>query len=231
MKINNQLLSIPPYISTAWENVASLHVESRHGKLLLMLSLINGQVIEVPGLHPGIIKTIFAAHARFVETDLQRQRNPTVSAEQVFTFGFPLQDNGGGLPSSPPMLQHNPELADSPDLPSGLLSKIAELAQNLGLKASSFIPEPEPHCNCTHCQIAKAMHSGLNAESPAEEEEIVTDEDLKFRTWDIHQAGEKLYTVSNPLDTQEHYNVYLGEPVGCTCGNPHCEHIRAVLSS
>lgn len=229
MKINNQLLSIPPYVSTAWENVASLHVESRTGKLLLILSLTNGQVIEVPGLHPGIIKAVFSAHARFVETDQQTRSHPMVSAEQVFTFGFPLQENGA-LSSPPPILQHNPELADSPDLPPSLLSKIAELAKNLGLKASAFIPEPEPHCNCTHCQIAKAMHTGLNAESPAEEE-IVTDEELKFRTWDINQAGDKLYTVSNPLDTAEHYNVYLGEPVGCTCGNPHCEHIRAVLSS
>ena len=227
MKINNQVLSIPPYISTAWENVASLHVESRSGKLLLMLSLINGQIIEVPGLHPGLIKAVFAAHANFVEVDHQKRSNPTVSAEQVFTFGFPLQPTS--FETATPTLEHNPQLADTPDLPPSFLKKIAELSRKLGFKTSSFI-EPEPHCNCMHCQIAKAMQSGLHEET-VNEEEIVTDEDLKFRTWDILQAGDKLYTVSNPEDTQEKYNVYLGEPVGCTCGNPHCEHIRAVLSS
>jgi hypothetical protein len=228
MKINNQVLSIPPYISTAWENVASLHVESHNGKLLLMLSLINGQLIEVPGLHPGLIKAIFAAHANFLEVDHQKRSTPSVSAEQIFTFGFPFGQPG--LEMNAPTLEHNPQLADTPDLPPSLLKKIAELSSKLGMKTSTFIPEPEPHCNCMHCQIAKAMQNGLNEELESEEE-IVSDEDLKFRIWDIQQAGDNLYTVSNPEDAQEKYNVYLGEPVGCTCGNPHCEHIRAVLSS
>lgn len=228
MKINNQVLSIPPYISTAWENVASLHVESRNGKLLLILSLINGQLIEVPGLHPGLIKTIFAAHANFVEVDHQKREHPTVPAEQIFTFGFPIGQ--AGLEMNAPTLEHNPQLADSPDLPSSLLKKISELSRKLGMKASSFMPEPEPHCNCMHCQIAKAMQNGLNEELMSEEE-IVSDEDLKFRTWDIHQAGDRLYKVSNPEEPEESYNVFLGEPLGCTCGNLHCEHIKAVLSS
>ena len=68
-------------------------------------------------------------------------------------------------------------------------------------------------------------------ENKEREEEIVSDEDLKFKTWDIVQTGEKLYDVTNPLDTKEQYHVYLGEPVGCTCGEQYCEHIRAVLSS
>ncbi|MGH2612567.1 MAG: hypothetical protein ACRDFB_05905, partial [Rhabdochlamydiaceae bacterium] len=62
-------------------------------------------------------------------------------------------------------------------------------------------------------------------------EEEVSDEDLKFRTWDIKQENDKLYSVTNPLDKKEHYNVFLGKPLGCTCGNKNCEHIQAVLKS
>jgi hypothetical protein len=78
-----------------------------------------------------------------------------------------------------------------------------------------------------HCQIAKALHGEL----PEEQEEEVTDEDLKFRLWDIDQTGDKLYVVTNPLDSKEYYNVFLGDPIGCTCGEKNCEHIRAVLNS
>jgi hypothetical protein len=35
----------------------------------------------------------------------------------------------------------------------------------------------------------------------------------------------------NPLDHKEHYNVFLGDPIGCSCGNNNCEHIQAVLKS
>jgi hypothetical protein len=68
-------------------------------------------------------------------------------------------------------------------------------------------------------------------EAPLEEIEEVSDEDLKFRDWEIKQTAEQLYTVTNPLDANEHYNVFLGSPLGCTCGDKNCEHIRAVLTS
>jgi hypothetical protein len=62
-------------------------------------------------------------------------------------------------------------------------------------------------------------------------EEEVSPHELKFREWDIQQAGDKLYNVSNPFDKGEQYQVYLGNPVGCTCGKSKCEHIVAVLNS
>ena len=132
------------------------------------------------------------------------------------------------------LLQHNPEQANSPDLPPDILEKIAHLSKTLGIEDPNTVPKPEPHCNCMHCQIARAMQTGLNGELPEtkeEQEEIVSDEDLKFKTWDVAQTGEKLYSVTNPLDAKEHYNVYLGDPIGCTCGENHCEHIRAVLNT
>ena len=126
-------------------------------------------------------------------------------------------------------MQHNSAQGDAPDLPAELIQKIAGIAQIMAGGDLKNFPKPEPHCNCMHCQVARAIHNGEKEDEA--DEETVSDEDLQFRTWDISQSGEKLFTVTNPLDSDEHYNVFLGSPVGCTCGESHCEHIRAVLSS
>jgi|SRR5579862_316836 len=234
MRINQKILSIPPYISTTWKNVSSLHVESRHSTLVLVILLATGTRIEIPGMDPGIIKAIFAAHASFVEVESSAQRHSKsdVSKDPFLSFGLPIKsDLLEAFDSLGPLLQHNAERSQDPDLPKGLLQKVASLAKTLGLKDSDLIPQSEPHCNCMHCQIAKALKQGMEEITEGEEEVIITEEDLRFRTWDISKTGDKLYSVSNPLDTQEQFSVYLGDPVGCTCGNPHCEHIRAVLNS
>ncbi|HEY5259597.1 MAG TPA: hypothetical protein VIJ46_03040, partial [Rhabdochlamydiaceae bacterium] len=97
------------------------------------------------------------------------------------------------------------------------------------IEDTSLLPNPEPNCNCMHCQVAKAFHQEVGPTIDIDEE--VSSDDLKFRTWDINQTTDKLYLVTNPLDAKEQYNVFLGDPMGCTCGDNHCEHIRAVLSS
>lgn len=235
MRINPKILSIPPYISTTWKNVSSLHVEARHSSLVLVIILQSGTRIEIPGMDPGIIKAIFAAHAGFIELESNTGARPSkigASHDAVFSFGTSIKpDFLSAFENFGPLLQHNPDRSDDPDLPLELLEKISGLSRTLGLRDPALIPEPEQHCNCMHCQIAKALRHGLVEDQKEAEEEIVTDEDLKFRTWDILKTGDKLYSVSNPLDTHEQYSVYLGEPVGCTCGGPHCEHIRAVLNS
>ena len=125
-------------------------------------------------------------------------------------------------------MQHNPAQADSPPMPKELLEKITGIAKVLGLEDPSQLPKPEPHCNCPFCQIARSFHGG---EAEVKMEEEVSAIDLQFRTWDIKQTAEKLYTLTNPLDEKEYYNVFLGDPLGCTCGQKNCEHIRAVLNS
>jgi hypothetical protein len=233
MRINQKILSIPPYISTTWKNVGSLHVEAHHSSLVLVVLLLSGTRIEIPGMDPGIIKAIFAAHASYIELEAgTRPSKIATPQDQVFSMGIPLKsDFLSTFDNLGPLLQHNPERSEDPDLPEELIQKISMLSKTLGLRDSALVPEPEPNCNCMHCQISKALRAGLIEEPIQEEEEIVTDEDLKFRTWDINKTGDKLYSVSNPLDSHEQYSVYLGDPVGCTCGNPHCEHVRAVLNS
>lgn len=242
MKINPKILSIPPYISTSWKNIASLHVENHHPMLVLVITLLSGARIEVPHLEPSMLESIFAAHASFMEQDERSTQPKTpprtplnfpIGQEQVLSLGLPLKGGLAGIEHLGSLLQHNPEQADSPDLPSDVLEKIAALSKTLGIEDPNAVPKPEPHCNCMHCQIAKALQTGLNdsGQENNEQEEVVSDADLQFKTWDIAQTGEKLYQVTNPLDAKEQYNVFLGEPIGCTCGQNQCEHIRAVLSS
>lgn len=218
MKINNKILSLPPYISTAWKNVVSLQVESHQGLWGLTVELSSGNRIFIPNLDRPSIDRIFACHASYLEEQEAALQRPS-------TFALPLPMNLPGIESLTGMLQHNPAQAETPPLPAELLEKVSSLAKSMGVEEGALLPKAEPHCNCPHCQVMRAV-SG-----EAIEEEVVSDDDLKFRSWDIEQSADKLYTVTNPLDEKEHYNVFLGEPVGCTCGNKNCEHIQAVLKS
>jgi len=225
MKINKEVLHLPPHISTSWNNISSIFSK---GTLLIIL-LKNGLKIEITDLNPTVIKNIFDAHAEH----LVNKDKPKTS----ISFGLPL---AGGLPNSlltnPNMeslssvMQHDPNQKNAPDLPPDLLKKISTLAKIFTEETNSELPVPEQNCNCMHCQIAKAMQigAGKNIENLDEE---VSDEDLKFRVWDIKEEGNKLFSVTNPLDKNEHYNVFLGSPIGCTCGKKNCEHIKAVLKS
>ncbi|HUD02305.1 MAG TPA: hypothetical protein VMR37_08240 [Rhabdochlamydiaceae bacterium] len=217
MKISDKILSLPPYISTAWKNIVSIHVENRPYGHVLLIELITGSKAEVPNLEPKIMEKVFAMHALVLEQEGAQNHVATQ------TFAFPLPFPIEGLTS---VLQHNPEQADTPPLPPEILEKIQSLKGVLPEDLSSM-QKAEPHCNCPYCQITRAM-TGVEATLAIAEEEVSA-ADLTFRNWDIKQAGDRLYSVTNPLDSKEHYNVFLGEPVGCTCGNRNCEHIQAVL--
>lgn len=230
MRINPRILSIPPYISTSWKNVASLHVVDH----ALVITLTNGSRLEVPNLEPPILQIIFTTHAKYMEQELAvRPMMPQLLSEQLFTLEFPLKFGDGRDPFGG-ALQHNPEQANLPNLPKELLNKISSLTKPLGISDPDALPQPEPHCNCPHCQILKSMHGAFEEAAidvQPQAEELVSAEDLTFRDWEIQQTADKLFLVTNPLDTKEHYSVFLGEPLGCTCGQKHCDHIRAVLKS
>lgn len=224
MRINHKILSIPPYISTSWSNVASLHVEMAMGAPLLIICLNSGERIEIPRLEIPIIEAIFHAHAKSLE-----QKESAVTSD--LNMSFPLRFAMGGLEGMGTLLQHNPQQNDSPPLPSEILNKIAFLCKTIAPEDANALPDAEPHCNCMHCQISRAIHNGIEgmkAEAIPEDEEV-SEKDLTFRTWDIRQESDKLFVVTNPLNAQEKYNVYLGDPVGCTCGEKTCDHIQAVL--
>lgn len=220
-KINNQILSIPPYISTSWQNVASLHVCKEETGTLLIISLLNNQSIRIPNLTETEIDYIFQIHREVLEKRSNSKEVPS-------NFGFPIKMGYEILDGSGAFLQHNIKQANAKDLPKEFLEKIANLAKIVDFdgNAENFM-KAEPHCNCPYCQIARA----LDGKTTEVQEEEVTREDLQFREWDIEQTSDKVYVVTNPFDKEEKYQIYLGKPIGCTCGNTRCDHIRAVLES
>lgn len=237
MKINHKILSIPPYISTSWKNVVFLHKNNE----TLIIGLFNGAKIQIPNLDIATMDAVFAAHEKYLEQEgnnlISNKNNnnlnlpPNIPGDASTIISFPfrigLDANMGNL------LQHNSEAANSPDLPKEVLEKIVALSNLVELENIDNFPKPEPHCNCMHCQIMRVIHKRNDPfhEENQKEEEVISLEDLRFREWDIQQAGDKLYLVSDPFNQEEHYNVFLGQPIGCTCGARNCEHIRAVLNT
>ncbi len=252
MKINRKMLSIPPHVSTSWNNVSSLHLKNTPQEKTLVITLSSGSVIEIPSLDEHTLTMIFEAHSSYIEngessdsneSEASPTQNPTVKnpftagLDNTLTLGFPFKmgdmDSMSGLTG---MMQHNQDQANSPNLPKEALEKITSITKALGLdKQLEQMPKAEPHCNCPYCQLARAMHGEAPQETSKETseflEEDVSDEDLSFREWDIKQVDAHLYDLTNPFDSSEHYQVFLGTPVGCTCGQKDCEHIKAVLKS
>jgi hypothetical protein len=218
MKITHTVLSIPPYLSTTWKSIFSLHVQGEGNAQVLIITLLNKTEIEIPHLSSQEIHSIFEAHARH-----SKEETPL---DGPFSFSIPIKGDGP-IDSLGMSMQHNPEQSDLPPMEPAVLKKITLIAQAFGLNNSSLLPPPEPLCNCVYCQVTRA----LSGEESPEELEEVTAEDLTFRNWDIAESAHHLYKVTNPLDPNEHYSVFLGEPIGCTCGSKNCEHIRAVLNT
>jgi hypothetical protein len=215
MNITDKILSIPPYISSSWKNIVSIHVEPRPFGHALIVELITNTRIEIPNLDRPFIEKIFASHAKAIE----EESKPRITAHPFSSLDLM------GMHS---VIQHDPQQKDTPPLPMDMLEKIAEMAKGL-LPIDFSLQQPEANCNCPYCQIMRAL-TEPSAEAVALEEEV-SDEDLKFRVWDIKQEDNKLYSVTNSSDNKEQYKVFLGTPIGCSCGSNHCKHIQAVLNN
>ncbi len=233
MRINSKILSIPPYISTTWDHVSGLFLDK--DTEFFHITLHNGTRVSIPNLENSVIEQAFKAHAEYIEQFEARVNG------SILKGAFPIASMGkspinlDNLGAFTGMMQHDPSQKEAPDLPKEILDRISHVAKALGLDQGGFdTPEGEPHCNCPFCQIANALH---RTQEEAEivnvplVEEVVPDTELKFREWDIKQVADKLYEVTNPFESSEHYQVYLGQPLGCTCGKNNCDHIIAVLNS
>lgn len=218
MKITSKLLSIPPYISASWSNIASLYVRKEESEIKLIVTLQDSTQIEIPHLAQGEVDAIFEAHAKFSELE----SHPSNLLDGDLNFGIPFKLDSSTLDSFNPTMQHNSQQSDLPPLPTEILSKIGSIIQALGVADVPVIEKAEPDCNCIYCQLARSFNTEI--------EEQVSATDLQFRDWEISQKETHLYHVVNPLDKNEYYDVFLGDPIGCTCGQKNCEHIRAVLN-
>ncbi len=247
MKITPKLLYIPPHITTTWNHVKAVYMKDS----ALIIALDEDKQVSIENLPTDTLNQIFSTYATYLESpppllpSVQPQ-NPQFmlnagpaaagAVRPIGRFNFDALDPSGMS------MQHNPEQADLPEFPPEVLSKIAAIAKIVAPEDTAVFPKPEPHCNCPHCQIARAIHQGVDTkpmidhpaathEQVVAEEEIVTPKDLQFQEWDIAQIGQNLYDVTSRLDVNDKFRVFLGEPVGCTCGKPGCDHILAVLKS
>jgi hypothetical protein len=232
MKINEKLLSIPPYLSTTWSRINTVH---RKGDKLV-ITLKDEELIYIPNLEQKEIDLIFEYHSAYLENQqhpnlplFKEEEEQKESASMHFAFG----SSKDGLNSM--MMEHNPDQKDAKDVPIEVLQKIQHIMQIVSPNNDITIPTPEVGCNCFHCQIARALHVTSNNSPDLLNENIeaeeVSIEELQFQDWRVMQTGDQLFTVINCLDDQENYKVYLGQPIGCTCGKEGCEHILAVLKS
>ncbi|MCE2982442.1 MAG: hypothetical protein LW832_02635 [Parachlamydia sp.] len=222
-KINEKIICIPPYLSASWLHIAILQAEGQ----TLIVHLSNGTRLEIKNLSQEILDQAFYYHSQFLEQENKKIPDHFLkeflhSNEPAIKMSFgPFNGLNGAM-------QHDPSQADSPDLPAELLKKIGGITKIFFKDEQSVFSHSESGCNCFHCQISRAVQG---VEAKIEEPEVVTEEDLQFPEWTITQAGSQLFTVSHRLEPHEKYNVFLGDPVGCTCGKQGCEHILAVLKS
>lgn len=222
MQITPKILNLPPYLSTTWDNIASLKTQIETDSYSLFVTLKSGESIKIPNLDQPTINAIFKAHAQHIEHPVEE----TPKFRLPFSFSLPLNKAEGPISSLGNSMHHNSEQSDLPDIPPEVLEKISMVAKAFGLDDASVLPSPQEGCNCVYCQFTRAfMEKPKNLGNEIE----ILEDDLRFRDWEIKQTADKLYAVTNPLDANEQYSVFLGEPLGCTCGEKNCEHIKAVL--
>lgn len=218
MQITPKMFNMAPYVSTAWTNISTLQALEVADGFELLLTLKNGQQIVIPNLSSNMVELIFAAHTKYSQGGPVEEKK--LLGDVPLNFIPPLQEGNIETLSA---AQHNPDQAELPPLPPAFLKKISALALSLGAEALQSMPKAVANCRCIYCQLMNSIFG--------EAEEEITEEDLRFRDWEIEQKGDKLYLVKNPIEDNEYYNVFLGQPIGCTCGNKNCEHIRAVLTN
>lgn len=237
MNINEKFFSFPPYLSTSWNQVSALSL-NKLGQITFHMS--SGDLIVLPLLSEEETDQIFKAHAQYLENQVLIEpvfKHPRFLPNPKERFeGNEIRFAFGTLEGLSSAMQHNPAQKNAPNLPKEMLVKISEVSKILAPTDPDQLPRAEPHCNCYHCQIARALSGAYAQDSDSfsgveEKEEEVELEELEFQQWEITQTGEKLFNVSNKLDQLESYSVHLGHPVGCTCGKQDCEHILAVLKS
>lgn len=249
MKINSKIISIPPYISAPWSHIAALQTVGS----TLIVTLLDGKMIEIPGLDEGTIHNIFEMHT--LSLDERSAMNLPLSPEVPLTPypphspHLPNFQNQGDIPvrfavgsideMGSSIFQHNPSLGKISEIPNEILEKIVAITKIVAPSEMHAFPKPEPHCNCVHCQVARAINRTTQkneepiyekAVDEAIQEDLVPDSELAFEEWEIHSIGNQTYSVIHKIDKKE-FRVYLGNPVGCTCGDSGCEHIIAVLKS
>ncbi len=253
VKVNHIMLSVPPYISTSWKYVEALYMKGA----TLVVTITGSESVNIPGIGTEFIEMIFTAHAEYLEQEaiprpflssgnemspfpglpfgLLGQGFPVSGSENAFQFGISSMDGLGNA------MQHNPAHANAPDLPLEILQKIGAIVKIVAPEEMQTGTIAEQDCNCPYCQITRVINGDSSDESEQLYSEIAAwsdsqqiqeskDPQKTLGPWQIQETGENQFLVIDTADQTE-FRVFLGNPVGCTCGKEGCEHIVAVLKS
>lgn len=177
------------------------------------------------------------------------------SVQTPFTMGQMDESSGDAMKI---FMEHDPSRSLGPLLPEAVLKRVSALAKMF--LPPDMIPLDASHenCRCPFCQIVRALsglpqpileegeekRKGLELrESPREKK---GKEDRKEPSagresehgkqkgdspWTIQQVGDQMYTVTEKAHPEHVFQVSLATPVTCSCGEPNCVHIIAVLKS
>jgi hypothetical protein len=124
---------------------------------------------------------------------------------------------------SGPFLEHDPDLKDSSPIPEEVKTRLASLINHLPQIENIKLPQPHPDCFCPHCQLMILLNSEQN------QDDIVSDDDLKFATWIIEEIQQKQFKVIHPYNENDFHLVSLDNPIHCSCCQMDCEHIEHIL--
>jgi hypothetical protein len=215
-----------------------------HEKMLI-ITLKDGSSGSIPDLTQEELSQIFTSFSSYAELPEEEEHKEAAAFKKdisqlvegmkkgVSEFVNLLTKTGGQALGITKSLEHDPTNAHLADLPPEARKRVEMLLQIVPEDEILAMHEPIQNCNCMYCQVQRILRATLyKKKHPSEDEEEPVDaSELTFTEWNVEPIAEKLYIVRNKLDPQEEYRVFLGEPLGCTCGKINCEHIIAVLRS
>ncbi|NDE63904.1 MAG: hypothetical protein EB053_06075 [Chlamydiae bacterium] len=249
MKINHRVLHIPPYISCKWSEIASIGVESIEGQNVLHVQLLSGARAIVPNLTQDEIDLVFKMHVQHLEAAAEEEEKfknvkeipffsnlfqpPPMDANVATSFGAPISFHFDATDPSSLFQGHNPQFANSPALPKEILDKITLIAKAIGGEMVKEV-EPVDLCNCFFCQIARALHNERKDEKKPHIPKNLPKDLLSGGIdpeWMVEEVGPHMFKVTSRDEPGILYQVYLGDPLGCSCGSNRCQHIVAALKT
>lgn len=229
MKITATTLSIPPYITANWDSISVIHMEEIEEEIILVITLITEDRVEVPGLSIDQIEEIQRKFSEFMNANNKKEMASEHSNQIVSVISDMFQQLFQEMREGPVSVikipvTHTPSQANLPQLSPETLNNIVKIIQSIGISESNLVNSEDciDKCRCLYCQACSHVRDKLGKSD-------VKNDDISFDTeWNISQVSEFAFNVQSKEFPDEVFKVSL-KPVQCSCGQKNCEHIKVVL--
>lgn len=240
MKITQNTLSIPPYITAGWESISSIHQDQKSKNLII--NTISEDKISIPDLKEEEIKKIISYYESFLDSSNQQSVSENTQdltsdfidqiQQQLMSSICPLVQKISGE-SSPIIggvgvikvpLTHSASQKDLPSLPAESLDSIIKAMLKMRVNQLDLISgvDAVDGCRCVYCQASRRSQQ-------ISESIKVTSQDLKFKEeWDIKYISKNKAKVISTRNSNEAFSVDL-KKLECSCKSSKCEHIKAAI--